>query len=146
MLSRALTSAVAWLQQSLGDDVDEWRWERLHQARPRHTLSDAFPELAGLLNPPAIPMSGDGDTPLAGSYSAADPATVTSLSVARYVYDLSDWNNSWWAVPLGSSGHPGSPHYHDQSEIWRKVELVPMTYDWDRIAANCETQQLLEPG
>lgn len=145
MLSDALAQGVASLQQRLGDDLEDWRWEREHQARPRHTLSAAFPELSGLLDPPPIPMSGDGDTPLAGAYAASEPFTVTGLSVARYVFDTADWNDSLWAVPLGSSGHPGSPHYHDQSETWRKVELIPMVYDWDRITATSETKQRLEP-
>ena len=144
-LSRALAAGVAALQDRLGGDPEQWRWEVEHQARPRHTLSDAFPELASLLDPPAIPASGDGDTPLAGGYSPSAPATITSLSVARYAYDLSDWNNSLWTVPLGSSGHPGSPHYHDQSETWRKVEMAPMGWDWDQIIAESGTQQTLEP-
>ena len=146
MVADGLADGVATLKQRLGDNLDEWRWDILHQARPKHTLSEAFPELADLLDPPPIPMNGDGDTPLAGSYSTADLATVTSLSVARYVYDPSDWNNSMWAVPLGSSGHPGSPHYHDQSEIWSRVEMAPMEYDWDHIIANSETQQRLDPA
>jgi penicillin amidase len=146
MMSRALANGVAALKQRMGDDLEGWRWDREHQARPRHPLSGAFPELSELLDPPPIPMSGDGDTPLAGAYSVGDPATVTSLSVARYVFDTADWNSSLWAVPLGSSGHPGSPHYHDQSETWRNVQLVPMEYDWERIATNSETQQRLEPA
>ncbi len=146
LMSAALAQGVATLRQSLGDDPEQWRWDKLHQARPRHTLSDAFPEAAALLDPPAIPMSGDGDTPLAGAYSPADPATVGSLSVARYAFDLSDWENSLWAIPLGASGHPGSPHYHDQSEVWRQVQMVPMEYDWAGIIANSKSRQTLEPA
>ena len=146
MLARALSKGVAHLRERLGDDMEEWRWERMHQARPRHNLSPAYPELSGLLDPPAIPASGDGDTPLAGSYSPGDPATITSLSVARYAYDLADWDSSLWVVPLGSSGHPGSKHYHDQSETWRQVRMVPMLYSWDRIIAESEAQQRLEPA
>ena len=145
MMARALSRGAATLKERLGDDPDQWLWERIHVARPRHTLSDAYPEASGLLDPPAIPTSGDGDTPLQGGYSPADPATVTSLSVARYAYDLADWDKSLWAVPLGSSGHPGSKHYHDQSETWRKVQMVPMLYSWDRIKAESQTQQRLEP-
>ena len=144
LMSRALSSGTARLKETLGDDMETWRWDRLHQARPKHTLSAAFPDLAPELDPPPIPTSGDGDTPLAGSYSLADPATVTGLSVVRYAFDTSDWNKSLWAVPLGSSGHPGSPHYHDQSDTWRRVEMTPMQYDWDRISADCETRQVLE--
>ncbi|HAA94236.1 MAG TPA: hypothetical protein DCE26_00910 [Dehalococcoidia bacterium] len=145
-VSRALARGVATLQERLGDDMSDWRWERVHQARPKHPLSAAFPEMAELLDPPAIPTSGDGDTPLQGGYSAAAPNTVTSLSVARYSYDPSNWEDSLWVVPLGSSGHPGSEHYSDQSETWRQVNMIPMGYDWDNIKATCETEQTLEPG
>ncbi len=145
-LSRALAKGVEALKERLGGDPGQWRWERIHQAVPQHTLSPAYPELAELLDPPAMPTSGDGDTPLQGGYSPSGPAIVTSLSVARYSYDMADWNSSLWAVPLGSSGHPGSPHYHDQSETWRKVQMVPMEYDWAQIVKSCETQQTLEPG
>ena len=144
-ISRSLARGVANLREKMGDDPDGWAWNRLHRAVPRHTLSAAHPELDGLLDPPPIPTSGDGDTPLQGGYSPATFATVTSLSVARYSYDTANWNDSLWAVPLGSSGHPGSPHYHDQSETWRKVEMLPMRWDWDAIIANSETQQTLEP-
>ena len=125
--------------------MSQWRWERIHQARPKHPLSESQPELSTLLDPPAIPASGDGDTPLAGAYSTADPATITSLSVARYAYDLANWDDSLWVVPLGSSGHPGSKHFHDQSDIWRQVEMVPMVYSWERIITESHTQQNLEP-
>ena len=150
LMSRALTRAVAELAARLGGDMDSgieaWQWGRVHLAKPTHTLSASRPDLAELLDPPPIPSSGDGDTPLAGGYAAANFATVTSLSVARYSYDTANWDNSLWVVPLGASGHPGSPHYHDQSESWRKVEMVPMEYDWAGIADNSETQQRLEPA
>ena len=70
---------------------------------------------------------------------------MTLLSVVRYVYDLAVWDNSGWAVPLGASGHPASPHYADQSEVWGRVDLVPMLYSWDRIQAEAETHQVLSP-
>jgi penicillin amidase len=144
-VARALSRAVVALSERLGEVMSQWQWERVHKARPKHNLSAAFPELAELLDPPAIPTSGDGDTPLQGGYSPAAPNTVTSLSVARYSYDPSNWENSLWVVPLGSSGHPGSHHYFDQSETWRQVKMIPMGYDWNAIAATCETEQTLEP-
>ncbi len=145
-ISRALARGVANLQERLGGNPDGWAWNRIHRAVPRHTLSAAHPELNGLLDPLAIPHSGDGDTPLQGGYSPAAFATVTSLSVARYAYDTANWDNSLWVVPLGSSGHPGSAHYQDQSETWRKVEMLPMRWDWPDIIANSESSQTLEPA
>ena len=146
LLSAALAEGVAALREKLGEDLTQWRWERLHQARPRHTLSAAFPDLAGLLDPPPIPMAGDGDTPWAGAYAPAELATVGGLSVARYAFDLADWENCRWAIPLGASGHPASPHYADQSATWRQAQMIPMAYDWAGIIANSPGQQRLEPG
>lgn len=145
-LGRALAGAVAGLREALGPDLSSWRWGRIHATQPQHTLAVTFPELAGLLNPPSIPMGGDGDTVQAASFIAAAGYGVTSTSVARYVFDLGDWDNSAWVVPLGSSGHPGSPHYADQAGAWAEVRLLPMRYAWDRIQAEAETHQILDPA
>ena len=139
----AFSRAVAYLKERLGPDVSAWTWGRVHYTQPRHTLSTAFPELAGKLDPPSVPMSGDGDTPQSGSYSPGDPFTMTGMSAARYVFDLSDWDKSAWITPLGSSGHPASPHYADQVAAWSDVEVAPMPYSWDRIADEAESAQLL---
>ena len=122
-----------------------WRWGRLHATQPRHPLSSVFPDVAGLLDPPSLPVSGDGETVQAAGFVAAAGYGVTLTSVARYVFDLGDWDRSAWIVPLGASGHPGSPHYADQARDWADVRLRPMRYDWDRIRDEAETHQTLEP-
>ena len=144
LVARALAEGVSDLRERLGDDMDSWQWGRVHHTRPQHMLSASFPELASLLDPPWVPMGGDGDTPQAGSYSPDAPFVMTGMSVGRYVFDTGDWSNSAWVTPLGASGHPGSPHYADQAPIWAEVKLVPMLYDWDRIAAEAESHQTLE--
>jgi penicillin amidase len=143
--AEALEEAVSWLRERLGDNTAAWQWGSLHRTAPRHPLSPLFPEVQGLLDPPSQPMGGDGDTPRAGGYSPGCPFQVTLLSVARYVFDTSNWDNSCWVVPLGASGHPGSPHYSDQAAIWGKLELIPMTYRWDRVKAEAASHQAIEP-
>jgi penicillin amidase len=66
--------------------------------------------------------------------------------VTRYCFDLADWDNSGWTSPLGASGHPGSPHYADQVTAWSEQGLYPMLYSWDRIQADAEARQRLEPA
>src|SRR5919108_2942796 len=141
----ALARTAAWLRQELGDDPRRGQGARLHRATPRHPLATEFPALAEGLNPPAMATGGDGDTVQAASISAGGGYTVGSTSVARFVFDLSDWQHSAWVVPLGASGHPGSPHYADQASTWAAVQLYPMLYDWTQISAEAETQQRLEP-
>lgn len=146
VLERALTGAVAELTDRLGTDTPAWRWGVIHRTQPKHTLSAAFPEAASLLDPPSVAMGGDGETVQAASFIAGAGYGLTSTSVARYVFDLGDWERSAWVVPLGSSGHPGSPHYADQVEAWAAVKLLPMRYAWDRIERAAESRQRLEPS
>jgi penicillin amidase len=141
----ALEEAVAYLRRRLGDDMAAWKWGNLHRTSPKHPISHLFPGLETFLNPPSLSMGGDGDTPYAAGYSPGRPFDVTLLSVVRYIFDTSDWDNSSWAVPLGVSGHPGSPHYADQASIWGRLELIPMRYSWDRVKAEAESHQSLEP-
>ncbi|MYD99373.1 MAG: penicillin acylase family protein [Gammaproteobacteria bacterium] len=146
VLDSALARAMAELRAKLGDDVDGWAWGSIHHTRPRHPLSRVFPDAAPLLDPPAVAPHGDGDTPLAGAYSMADRFVATVMSVNRYVHDPSDWRSSRWIVPLGASGHPGSPHYSDQAGRWADVETIPQLWDWDDIVGGAEARQTLKPA
>jgi penicillin amidase len=146
VLGRALVEATAELRAMLGPDAREWRWGRIHATQPQHPLSSTFPEWAGVLNPPSVALGGDGDTIQAAGFFPANGFGITVTSVARYVFDLGDWERSAWVVPLGASGHPASPRYADQVTPWSGDRLVPMRYDWSRIASEAERHQVLEPA
>ena len=103
------------------------KWASEHVLRPQHPLSARFPHAAPYLTPSAIPMGGDADTVQAASYGPVS-SQVTGTSVARYVFDLSNWDQSAWIVPLGVSGVPDSPHYSDQERVWSQHQLAPMWY------------------
>jgi len=145
VIAQAFTEGVEYLRETLGEEPKSWVWGRLHYTNPVHTLSDIFPDHKNLLNPPSVPMGGDGDTAQAGSFAMSNPFVMTGMSVARYVFDPSDWDNSRWIVPLGSSGHPGSPHYSDQTELWSKVQVIQMSYTSKALGKVKVTEQRLTP-
>lgn len=146
VLVAAWQAAVAALAARLGPDLATWRWGRLHRAAPRHPLSPLVPEAARSLDPPAIAVGGDGDTVQAAGYIPGLGFEVTLTSVARYVFDLGDWERSGWVVPLGVSGDPESPHYADQQAAWAACRLFPMRYARARVVAEARTQEVLEPA
>jgi penicillin amidase len=145
IVALAFSEALTELKTVFGDEIDTWVWGQVHKTRPQHMLSATFPEWSDLLDPPAVSLGGDFDTPLAGSYAPGGPYTIAGTSLARYVFDTADWDNSRWIVPLGASGHPGSAHYADQTAIWAEIHLIPMTYQWDAIEATAESHQSLKP-
>ena len=128
---------------SNNEDLRNFMWGKVHKTSPTHPLSKVFPEYAKYLNPPSVSFGGDSDTPQQGGY--IENLEVNSISVNRYIHDVSDWNNSRWIVPLGSSGHPGSKHYSDQSQYWAEVKTIPQFWDWNEIEKSCESKQRLLP-
>ncbi|MFZ5817481.1 MAG: penicillin acylase family protein [Bacillota bacterium] len=145
LLSASLERAVQLLEDRLGPDPARWRWDRLHQLHPVHPLAPLFPGAAALLNPPPVPLGGDADTVQAAGFVPGTGFRVSITSVARYCFDLSDWDRSGWVLPYGVSGHPGSPHYADQAEAWASHRLLPMRYSWERIEQEAAQVQRLVP-
>ena len=141
----SLAAAVRELTDRLGGDMASWRWGDIHRTNPQHPLSPMYPEAAELLDPPGFEYGGDAETPQAAAYSFTDRFNVSSTSSNRYIHDTGDWNRSLWVVPLGTSGHPGSPHYADQAPLWATVRYVPQLWDWDDIEKNSESRQQLIP-
>ncbi len=141
-MQAALRIAVSTLRAKLGDDMSTWQWSRLHTTAPIHPLS-VLPEVGSRLNPPRVPYGGDGDTVQAAAYYPATGYRIAGTQCYRQIIDLGNFSNSRWVVPLGASGHPGSPHFADQVETWRNNQHIPMLYDWEEIkAASSEVLRL----
>ncbi len=135
-IGQALARAAA----ALGDP-DTWRWDRVHTTRVVHPLSGLFPDAD--LDPPWVGVGGDADCVQAASDDIG--LGVDHTAVARYVFDVADWDRSGWVVPFGASGDPASAHYADQTQAWRDVRLIPMTFSWPLIEQQAESRQALEP-
>jgi penicillin amidase len=135
-LTEAAGRAEERLRAELGPPQD-WAWRRLHTTGIRHPVSRE-------LDPPSFGCGGDRDTVWASG--AETGLGIEHASVARYVFDLGDWERSGWIVPLGASGDPSSPHYADQAADWAAVRLRPMPYDWTRIEQGAEAHRRLEPS
>tara|TARA_B100000941_G_scaffold81675_1_gene56136 strand:+ start:1592 stop:3922 length:2331 start_codon:yes stop_codon:yes gene_type:complete len=133
--------AVSFLEKKFGSTLSDWKWGKLHTTNHEHPLSSEFAEYAEILNPKKVQASGDGDTPLAGSYDKN--FNVTAASVNRYAHDPNNWENSRWIVPLGSSGNPGSKHYYDQLDLWSNGETIPQMWNWSDIEKESISQKLL---
>lgn len=146
VLAAALTDAVTLLRDELGERVESWRWGTLHQCRPAHPLAIAEPAWGEQLNPPPVEMGGEWDTVWSAAHPAGYGFGVTTASVARYVFDLDDWDRSAWIVPLGASGDAASPHFADQQRQWAAGALVPMRYGWEGITEHAESTATLHPA
>ena len=128
LLGAAFRSAVHALSQHLGADLASWRWGALHTAGFHHPLAALRPDLRDrLARPASVELGGDNECVWAAGTVPPSMKSVTS-PVARYVFDLSDWDRSGWVVPHGVHGDPSDPHHADQLDRWAAVQLAPMRY------------------
>ena len=141
MFVKAFRQAIEFLKKKYGKNVNEWKWGNLHTTNHQHPLSSEFLAYANILNPKKVPASGDGETPLAGSTDKN--FKIVAASVNRYAHDPSNWENSRWIVPLGSSGNPGSKNYSDQLELWSEGKTIPQLWNWEEIISTCTEQKLI---
>lgn len=120
-------------------------WGARHRALPQYVLAGVSGALDAVVAVPMPGLAGDLDCvrAAAGPIGLFDHVGMTST--ARYVFDLGDRAGGGWIVPLGTSGHPASPHYTDQQSAWLKGELQPLVTDWAQIEREAEATQRLQP-
>lgn len=142
----ALERAVAALRAELGDDVDGWRWGQLHQVTFSHPLGSVKP-LNLIFNRGPFPVGGDADTICQAAYTPGFPPGPVLVGVSyRQIIDLSDWDRSVAVNASGQSGQPGSKHYGDMIDLWRKGEYHPLLFERARIEQEAEGRLILAPA
>ncbi|MFH1539852.1 MAG: penicillin acylase family protein [bacterium] len=146
VLAASLEAAVEWLTEKFGEDKSEWKWGSYH-------LLDLHNEFAGLNKPmeiyfgqPKVPLAGTGNTVDAESFAWSDDVLLAMGGPAmRHIVDMARVEDAVVVIDSGQSGHPKSPHYRDQVELWRKGGYIPMWMDEDDIRVNLEGELLLRP-
>jgi penicillin G amidase len=145
---RSLLGGATWddllhqaLVEAAASPLEEWGV--VHLPRLTHPLSASFPEQAAALDRVSMPVGGDNDTVFATGCQASIGARAVYGSLSRYVFDVGAWENCRWIVFHGASGEPGNPWHMNQNPAWAAGELVPMLYDWAKIAGESASRQRL---
>jgi len=128
LMETSVKKGIQWLRKRFGDDVTEWRWERLHRIIWKHVLGSKQP-LDILFNIGPIGHDGDLDTP---KMSGIAPSTFDGFGwnpTLRLLVDFANINGTTFANSPGQSGQFGSKHFDDLVEPWLKGELHPMIHD-----------------
>ena len=63
----------------------------------------------------------------------------------RMVVSLADFDDSRWINLTGVSGHTGSSHYADQTELWLDGETLPWRFSGEAVRRDGEDVLELRP-
>jgi len=130
---RSWNELLAEALEAVASEPADIPWGQLHTAVLAHPMTSLLPGAPAALSPPGAEVGGDNETVWATGCRAESGMTAVYGAVARYVFDVGNWDNSTWIVVDGASGDPASPHYTDQHEPWSRCALIPMRYDWSTI-------------
>jgi penicillin G amidase len=146
ILLSSLAAAVAELKTTLGPNMAEWTWGRLHRARFTPEIAKlADPALAAQMSLGPLAVPGSASTPRAASY---DPKTFdqTAGASVRLVLDVGDWDNSMAINAPGQSADPMSPHYRDLFPLWAAGSYVPLRFSRAAVEGDAEVVMSLRPA
>jgi penicillin G amidase len=120
-------------------------WDQVHAATFAHSLADGGRLAAWFFNRGPVPMVGDGTTVMRTSHRRLAGFGVWEHPSWRQVLDVGAWDDSKVALPAGQSGHPLSPHYFDQNELWRQGQYRTAAYSRAAVNGAAVSRQLLTP-
>jgi penicillin amidase len=128
-----LKRAVEELEQKLGPDMTQWRWDRLHRFRLVHPLGVDW-------SPGPFGFHGSMDTvDHAEPFLMAENFDFTGGPSMRMVVDMRGrLEHAQNVIPGGQSGSRSGKHYNDQLPLWLENEARPMFFSQSEIEENAE--------
>ena len=79
------------------------------------------------------------------SWNRLTPFAAWEYPSWRQIFDVGQWDDSRVALPAGQSGHPMSPFYFDQNEMWRSGQYRPQPFTRSAVLTASNHRLLLIP-
>jgi penicillin G amidase len=105
-----------------------WRWDAVHAVKYPHVLGGGGRMLDWFFSRGPVPVNGDGMTVNKTTTNLRRPYGTSEAASYRQILDIGMWDASLAVNTTGQSGHPRSPHYFDQNELWRQTRYRPLPF------------------
>lgn len=128
----ALDYALDDLSKRMGEDINRWRWDRIHITQYPHNPFSEVSYLKWIFHR-AIPNGGDRYTVNVAPVKLSEPYVQTHTPGYRHIIDLSNMVNSRFMITTGQSGNVLSRHYDDLIRRHRDVEYLPMLFGKENV-------------
>jgi penicillin amidase len=120
-------------------------WAEAHRALFSHPLGAAAAPFRWLFNRGPVPLVGDSYTVNRTSFNRLKPFDVWEIPSWRQLFDVGQWDDARVVLPAGQSGHPLSPYYFDQNELWRQGQYRQQPFSRAAIDAARAHRLVLTP-
>ena len=119
IFTHALNKTAKDLSAQLGDDINQWKWEKVHTLTHEHPMGKV-PALARYFNVNVGGVSGGRETinNMAFSLDSTGLYKVSGGPALRRIIDFANPSLGFGVIPTGQSGHFMSKHYKDQAQLF----------------------------
>jgi penicillin amidase len=127
IVTKSFKNAFAFLQNQLGENVQDWTWDRVITVEYKHAIGEVA-LLRKFFNVGPFVTTG-GDQVINNQIYHIDSTGFYKVKAGpstRRIIDFSDVENSLAIIPTGQSGNVFSPHYKDQAQKYLDGEFVKM--------------------
>jgi len=145
LISSGVHSAVTWLQNELGSDINSWTYGRIHQVTFEHVLG-SVPLLARIFSVGPFPIGGDWDTPMLAAIYPEDPFNLGGWATHfKMCVDLGNMTDAFTIHSPGQSGSIASPHFADLVDLWNGGKTHPMLWAKKDVLAHESNHLVFRP-
>lgn len=138
--------AILFLQNQLGENIDDWTWNRVISVEYEHAIGKAGGLLRKFFNVGPFETIG-GNEVINNQIFKLDSTGYYKVNAGpstRRVIDFSDIENSLAILPTGQSGNVFSEYYKDQTQKYLDGEFVKMKLNQSEIMQS-ENVLVLKP-
>jgi len=141
-LSEAFNNGVKYLEEMLGDDINNWQYGQFKHIYISHALGKFVnEETKAKLDIGTLPRGGN-------SYTVASTGGNNkqgSGASFKMIVNTGDWDAAVGNNGPGQSGNPESPFYSNLFESWAKDQYFPIYYSRSKIESVTVNKTLLNP-
>lgn len=121
LISEALNKTVVFLENQLGENSEEWKWEKVHSIEHPHAMGKVE-ALRQYFNVGTFPAPGGRETinNMTFAMDSTGLYKVTAGPALRRIIDFSTPEKGYSVLPTGQSGYFMSKHYDDQAQLFVK--------------------------
>jgi penicillin amidase len=147
VVTQAMVAAGKELAGAQGADPAGWRWGRMHTLYVQNASlgKSGIAPIEWLFNYGPAGVSGGSAIVNATGSDISHGYDVDAVPSMRMIVDMSNLDASRWIQLTGESGHAFSAHYHDQFDLWRTGQTLPMRWDESSIRAAARDTLTLTP-
>ncbi len=147
IIRKSVADALTYLEETIGNNVQDWQWGRMHKVIFKHPFSGNFSLMDKLIDIGPYEIGGDGTTIFNTEYSFS--ASIEEYPIfrhkpfendlgpsMRFIYDFNMPDEFYLILNTGQSGNVMSDHYNDLSLLWLQGRYMKISTSEDVIKSS----------